>query len=210
MASMKVRPTPAPLLDRRRVTTALLAAAATPLLRAQSPPAAEIPAGANLYTIELLLFRGGGGAAGEDLAAVAGNLSLDTDSAAATTPRSARLGEILPASRYKLGDAAVRLNASGNHKVIAHVAWTQTASAWSSGSGLTAEQLGLAASGLSGLVQLERGTYLHLGFSLTWAPTGGGHYALNEMRRVRFADRNYYDHPAFGIIALVSPGGEAR
>jgi hypothetical protein len=30
------------------------------------------------------------------------------------------------------------------------------------------------------------------------------------MRRVRFADRNYYDHPAFGIIALVSPGGEAR
>jgi 8-oxo-dGTP pyrophosphatase MutT (NUDIX family) len=56
---------------------------------------------------------------------------------------------------------------------------------------------------------LERGTYLHLGFGLRYA--GAATYALNESRRVKFYERNYFDHPAFGVIALVTPaqGGRA-
>jgi len=28
---------------------------------------------------------------------------------------------------------------------------------------------------------------------------------MNQSRRIRFYERNYYDHPAFGVIALVTP-----
>jgi hypothetical protein len=28
---------------------------------------------------------------------------------------------------------------------------------------------------------------------------------MNEIRRVKFNERQYFDHPAFGVIALVSP-----
>ena len=35
-------------------------------------------------------------------------------------------------------------------------------------------------------------------------------FTLNESRRVRFYERNYFDHPAFGVIALVTPAQGAR
>jgi hypothetical protein len=117
-----------------------------------------------------------------------------------------KLGEVLPASRHKLNDVVARLNANGGHKVLAHVAWTQTAGSWNSSGGISAEQLGLTAAGFSGLVQLERGLYLHLGFNLQYS-AGNARYALSELRRVKFAERNYYDHPALGIVAVVTPGG---
>jgi len=204
-------PTLAPATDpaRRALVTGLLALSVAGLARpAGAQQATEAAAsGSGLYTVEIVIFRGGGGSAGEDLAAASGGTADDSDSAAATAARSARLGEILPATKHRLGDVVSRLNASGSHKVLAHVAWSQTASAWNSGSGLSADQLGLGAAGFTGLVQLERGTYLHLGFNLTYAAAGGARYALSEMRRVKFAERNYYDHPALGVIALVTPGG---
>jgi hypothetical protein len=33
----------------------------------------------------------------------------------------------------------------------------------------------------------------------------GTTFVMNETRRVRFYQRNYFDHPAFGVIALVLP-----
>jgi hypothetical protein len=194
---------------RRALVSGLLALTVAGLARqAAAQQAAEAPAaGSGLYTVEIVIFRGGGGSSGEDLTTAIDNAGADSDSAAASVAGSARLGEILPASKHRLGDVAARLNASGAHKVLAHVAWSQTASAWNSSGGLTAEQLGLNAAGFSGLVQLERGTYLHLGFNLAYTAAGGAHYALAQMRRVKFAERNYFDHPALGIIALVTPGG---
>jgi len=38
----------------------------------------------------------------------------------------------------------------------------------------------------------------------------GTAFTLNEDRRVKFYERNYYDHPAFGMIALVTPAQGAR
>lgn len=191
---------------RRRATAGLLAVIAggiaAPVLGQQSADPLPVT---GAYTVEIILFRGGGGAAGEDLSVPARNLSQDSDSAAADTARSAHLGEVLPAARHKLNDVAARLNASGSHRVIAHVAWTQTASAWNSGAGIAAEQLGLTPAGVTGVVHLERGQYLHLGFNLTYAPAGGARVVLQEMRRIRFGERNYFDHPALGIIALVTP-----
>ena len=72
--------------------------------------------------------------------------------------------------------------------------------------------------GLSGIIYLERGNYLHLGMSLNYqpanAPAGlaappGTVFTLTESRRVKFFERNYFDHPAFGVIALVTPASKA-
>jgi len=201
-----------PVIDTRRraLGAGLVALAVSALARgAESEPASDTPAPARgLYTVEIVVFRSAvsAAAAGEDLAAATHDTAGDSDSAGGG-PRSVRLETVLPSTHHRLNDVASRLNASGSRKVVAHVAWTQTASAYNSGSSLTAEQVGLSAAGITGQVQLERGTYLHLGFSLIYTAPGGTRYALSEVRRVKFAERNYYDHPAMGIIALVTPGG---
>ena len=38
----------------------------------------------------------------------------------------------------------------------------------------------------------------------------GTTFVMNETRRVRFYQRNYYDHPAFGVIALITPARGPR
>jgi hypothetical protein len=198
-------------LRRRQLTTALLAAAGTVLVpwrgaAAQQAAAATAAAAAAgpLYLIEIVLFRGLGAAAGEDTSAAAGDQAQDNDTTAGDSARAARFGELLPAAKHKLGDVVARLNSGGAKRVLAHAAWTQTAGGWNSGSGPDAQTLGLSAAGFSGQVRLERGQYLHLGFNLSWAATGGAHYTLAQMRRVKPGDRQYYDHPAFAAIAQVT------
>ena len=194
---------------RRQLGLALLAGAATAVLPRGRlwAQASAAPAASSLYTLEMIVFRNTGSAAGEDTSAAAGELLQDNDSGSNEGVHSARLGEVLPASRRRMGDVASRLNAAGGHKVIAHVAWTQTASAWNTGSSIATEQLGLAASGISGVVRLERGQYLHLGFNLVFAPTASARYTLAQIRRIKLNERQYFDHPAFGIIAQVAPRG---
>ncbi len=187
--------------DRRRFAIALGVVAIAGLPAAF---AAESAGKEGLYTIEIVIFRTGGTAAGEDLSAAVNHEARgDSDQGGGG---SQRLGEVLPAARHKLGDVVARLNANGAKRVLAHMAWTQTASGWNSNAGVTAEQLGLAANGFSGLVSLERGQYLHLGFNLVQT-SQNQRYTLAELRRVKLTERNYYDHPAIGIIAVVTQGG---
>jgi hypothetical protein len=72
--------------------------------------------------------------------------------------------------------------------------------------------------GLSGTIYLERGSYLHLGMALNYQSANvpaalgaapGQLFNLNESRRVKFDQLNYYDHPAFGVIALVTPANRS-
>jgi len=199
-------------LARRQLGLALLAGAASAVLPARSAwsqagAAKTAPSAASLYTLEMIVFRNSGSAGGEDLTADGGELLQDSDTGGNDGARSARFGELLPASRRRLNDVAARLNAAGGHKVIAHVVWTQTASAWNSGSSIPIEQLGLSGTGLSGAVRLERGTYLHLGFNLVFASTATTRYTLAQIRRIKLNERHYFDHPALGIIAQVAPRG---
>ena len=94
-----------------------------------------------------------------------------------------------------------------------------SASSWGTRAGFSLQKLGIEVPGLSGTVFLERGQWLHLGMTLTYAmpsPLPGlgaapdTPFTINESRRVRFYERNYFDHPAFGVIALVSPAQGAR
>ncbi|MFO1427169.1 MAG: hypothetical protein U1F11_09365 [Steroidobacteraceae bacterium] len=117
----------------------------------------------------------------------------------------------MPQSAWQLRDVEGKLAASG-YQPLAHAAWAQTASSSGSRAGFTLARLGINVPGLSSIVYLERGTYLHLGMALRYAEAGGSGplYSLSEDRRIKFYERNYYDHPAYGVIALVTPAQGAR
>jgi hypothetical protein len=130
-----------------------------------------------------------------------------------------KLLTVLPSSDYRLTAIASRLGRSGPYLPVAHAAWVQTASAWGTHAGFPLESLGVNVPGLTGVISLERGQYLHLGMTLNYTmqdpPPGldappGTTFVMNETRRVRFYQRNYYDHPAFGVIALITPARGRR
>ena len=217
MSRMSVRPDMAP---RRLPTLALglitlmLGVTAAP---AQSPPArpaaapatgpaatgpaAAAPAAASgTYSVEVIVFRGTGGGDGGTAAPSRGG----GDSSGNT--QVARYIGPLPGSRMQLGSAREKL-ARGGYRVLVHTGWVQTAGSWGSRSGLPLDRLGIRVPGLSGSFMLERGSLLHLGMNLRYAGDGGPSVQINEIRRIRFNERNYYDHPSLGVIAVVTPGG---
>ncbi len=194
-----------PVLAPPRPTLLLVAGLLSGVAVPQSAPAP-------VYRVEILVFRATSGpAASEDWAASATRSARGSAVDAAERSAVAQVGRLVsrvPAAELQLAQLRSRLAASAAYEPLAHVGWTQTASSWGSRAGLRLDQLGVDVPGLSGLVYLERGTYLHLGFSLRY--TAGASYTLNESRRVKFYERNYYDHPAFGVIALVTPAEGSR
>jgi len=184
---------------------------------APAPPAAP---GNTVYNIEIIVFRATSALGGpEDWGAEAGARSVAGEEAASGAAQVGHFVASLPASAWQLGELENRLRASGLYAPVAHTAWSQTASSWGTRAGFSVQKLGIEAPGLSGNVFLERGQWLHLGMTLTYAmpsaPQGLGAapdtpFSINESRRVRFYERNYFDHPAFGVIALVTPAQGAR
>ncbi|HZO20850.1 MAG TPA: CsiV family protein [Steroidobacteraceae bacterium] len=172
------------------------------------------------YHIEVIVFRAASPQGGpENWSAEAGAANTVGDESASGSAQVGHFVALLPAAQYQLTDIETRLRSSGAFIPIAHFAWAQTASAWGTRAGFPLQKLGVDVQGLSGNVALERGQYLHLGVSLSYVaaspPAGlgaapGTSFTLNESRRVRFYERNYYDNPAFGVIALVTPAQGSR
>jgi Peptidoglycan-binding protein, CsiV len=219
-------------MHSRRAPTRLLTLLLAAVLCARALPAApEEPAAApapapapgplsTVYNIEIIVFRATSALGGaEDWSAEAGARNIAGEESASGAATVGHFVAALPSSAWQLGELESRLRASGVYVPVAHTAWAQTASSWGTRAGFTLQKLGIEVPGLSGSVFLERGQWLHLGMSLTYAmaapPQGLGAapdtpFALNESRRVRFYERNYFDHPAFGVIALVTPAQGAR
>ena len=176
---------------------------------------AQTAASPTVYTVELIVFRnlsGGGGP--EDWSAKPVARGPDTPDTTVT----GRFVQSLPASQFQLNDIAGRLQNTTNYQPIAHFAWQQTASSWGSRAGFSIAKLAGSVPGLSGIVYLERGSYLHLGMALNYQPanmpaglaaSAGQVFNMNESRRVKFDQLNYFDHPAFGVIALVTPANRS-
>lgn len=201
------------LLSRSRsgVVVALVLGLSLPGARAQAPAAAP----ARVYTVELIVFRNLSGAGGAEDWGVK-PVARRPDSP--DSPVTGRFVQSIPAAQFQLKDVAAKLRNTSNYQPIAHFAWQQTASSWGSGAGFTVAKLAGSVPGLSGLIYLEAGDYLHLGMSLNYQtsspPEGlgaapGTVFTLSESRRVKRFERNYYDHPAFGVIALVTPANTA-
>jgi hypothetical protein len=210
MTSMRANPARLPL-------AALLLVAA--LAGAAHPAAAEDNPNA-VYNVEIIVFRSlAPQGTPENWSDEAGARSVAGDESASGSTQVGRFVALLPPTAYQLGALEERLRASGGYAPVAHVAWSQTASAWGTRAGFPLARLGVDVPGLTGNVFLERGQFLHLGMTLTYAlsapPAGLGAapdtpFTINESRRVRFYERNYFDHPAFGVIAMVSPAQGAR
>jgi hypothetical protein len=185
------------------------------------PAVSQESAPSPAYNIEIIVFRATsaqGGAENWSAEAGAAN-SVAGDEATSGSSQVGHFVAVIPSTAYQLTDIENKLRSSGAFVPVAHVAWSQTASAWGTRAGFPLQKLGVDRPGLSGTVFLERGQYLHLGMTLTYAdpspPAGlgaapGTAFTINQSRRIRFYERNYYDHPAFGVIALVSPAQGAR
>ena len=168
-----------------------------------------------VYNVEVIVFRNSSGAGGaEDWSAKPVARGLDTPEA----PVIGKFVQAIAPAQFQLNDVARKLQGTTNYQPIAHFAWQQTASSWGSRAGFTVAKLAGNVPGLSGIIYLESGTYLHLGVSLNYqtsnapealAAAPGTVFMLNESRRIRFDKLSYYDHPAFGVIALVTPANRA-
>ena len=179
--------------------------ASQPTAQAQTTPATTV------YTIEVVVFRNLSGAGGpEDWSAKPVARGPETPD----SPVTGRFVQPVPSSQFQLNDIAARLQNTSNYPPIAHFAWQQTASSWGSRAGFTVQKLAGNIPGLSGIIYFESGNYLHLGLSLNYQPANapealgaapGTVFMINESRRVKRFERNYFDHPAFGVIALVTP-----
>jgi hypothetical protein len=217
----------APDAPRRALTLALtlLLAAALPLgpgsrslaQETAAPPAAPpAPGTGPVYNIEIIVFRAASALGGaENWSAEAGSSARNIagDESGAAGSQVGHFVAEIPSSAWQLGEIESRLRAGG-YVPVAHTAWSQTASSWGTRAGFTLQRLGINVPGLSGTVFLERGQFLHLGVSMSFAdpapPEGlgaapGTAFTINESRRVKFYERNYFDNPAFGVIALVTP-----
>jgi Peptidoglycan-binding protein, CsiV len=215
---------------------------ATPAPRVQGPAAGvPVPAQGNaaaapparptgpLYNVELIVFRATSALGSpEDWALEAGAAGVtpppDGEGEAAPPPPEASIPQgpfvrLLDRSEFQLNDLEARLRASAAYSPVAHVGWSQTATAWGSHVNIPMQRIGIDTQGISGSVALERGQFLHLALMLNYAmpnppaalgAAAGTVFTLNENHRVRFYERNYFDHPAFGVIALVTPAGGRR
>jgi peptidoglycan-binding protein CsiV len=204
---------------------ALPASAQTPAPAAaastQAPAAAPTTPTANVYNVEIIVFRTNqalGGAENWSAQSSAREYNADDE----TSPNTKGVGRfvgLLPQTAWQLAPIENKMRSSGLYVPVAHVAWAQTASDWGTRAGFSLDRLGLQVPGLNGTVFLERGQFLHLGMALSYSPGSppagmgagpGTMFSLNESRRIRFYERNYYDHPAFGVIALVTPAQGSR
>lgn len=200
------------------------AAATAPAPTAPAPSTA--PAAAPAYTgpaydIEIVIFRAkvALGQPENWTAETSASATVAGGEASSGSGSVGKLLAVLPASDYRLTPLASKLRSSGAYAPVAHAAWVQTASAWGTRAGFPLGSLGINVPGLTGVVFLERGQYLHLGMTLDYTmqdpPAGldappGTTFVMSETRRVRFFQRNYYDHPAFGVVALITPARGPR
>jgi hypothetical protein len=173
------------------------------------------------YRVEVLVFRArtvlGGPENWGARSTEAG--ASDEPAEAVRTGQVGRLTRLLGPRELQLHSVANRLQTSGDYEVLAHAGWMQTASDWGTRAGIPLSRVGIQVPGLGGAVILERGQFLHLGMSVDYEmnapPDGlgagsGTVFSLHQSRRIRFYERNYYDHPAFGVIALVTPAQGTR
>lgn len=216
---------------RRLVRIVLLLAAGLLCAIALSASAAEpVRTGEPLYTVELVILRPVAplGVA-EDWSVEASRSSaasapVEGEEETGVAPAAAAVGRMavrsLSSAQYRLAGVDAALARSRGYELIRHVGWTQAATP--RGAGLAVELADIAPDSepLRGTVALERGRYLHLRLDLAYTPavppsallsasagSGPVTFTLRQNRRVKSFERHYFDHPAFGVIAMVSPVG---
>jgi hypothetical protein len=200
---MRMNPVPSPAAFSTRTRALLLCCAALfTFLTGSFPVLAEVPQ----YDVEVVIFSNQN--SGSD-----GELWPTTLPDSLGTPGFAAEGQFseLPASSYRLGGVANSLRQSRGYSVLLHTAWRQPAYDSTNAVAYPVDAIVLnGARRLAGQITLVRERYLHLDADLLLMSAAGADgsavYELNEKRRIkRSATLHYFDHPHFGMIAVVTP-----
>jgi len=181
---------------------ALQAADAPSAPAASGSAAAAAAANArNTYRVEVIIFRQSQvpSSSEDHAAAPEGRGFGDKRDVGSTAPAVVRL---LEDSELQMTTLAQQMARNGTVKVLVHRGWLQSATPWGHHVGLPLDQFGIDVPDLRGTLYLERGDLLHFG---AWLQLGSAPvYTLSELRKVRFNEKHYLDHPAFGVVVQVS------
>ncbi|MCR4345797.1 MAG: peptidoglycan binding protein CsiV [Sulfuricaulis sp.] len=167
------------------------------------------PAATNMYEIEIVVFE---------------NRLSDLEGGELWTrgmekPANAQKNEAVgagekPPADSPLSAASTALEKSGRHHVLAHLRWQQSAEAKSVSKPV---KISNVEGGLDGSLRfyLSRFLILDLNLGLREMQSGGIFsgvsekdatvYRLNEPRRIKVSETQYFDHPKFGALVRVSP-----
>jgi hypothetical protein len=178
------------------------------------------------FNVELVIFRPLTPLGVQEDWSVEGNrgrpspgIVSDDEDGSAATPSTGRLSAgSLSAAQFRLSGIESSLQRSRTYEIIGHIGWTQIAVPRGSGLTVDLSEVGLGGLPVRGTGTLERGKYLYLRLDLDYSPgvapaslvgdvqsAGPVTFSLRQVRRVRPFERHYFDHPAFGVIALISP-----
>jgi hypothetical protein len=172
------------------------------------------------YDVELVIFQHlGAGESPEswglESSAAGERMSIPDEeptpfSAQSTAPAPTASFPALAPSKYKLTAVAETLRRSRKYRPLAHLGWTQPGFPRNQAKYFPLSSLVDPSTGAVGQAALSRGRYLHLTLDLMFAPPeeGGQRYVLRQTRRMRSNERHYFDHPKFGVIAIITPSAE--
>ncbi len=167
----------------------------------------------NSYEVEVMVFR-------NLMPNLVGNelWTQDTVNPAISDLGSAILPALAPPADPVLSDAAIALSANPRYRLLVHDSWIQTAATRfaSKPIRITASEPGNPQE-LDGTVRFYLNQYLHVvlhlllqepapntGLAVFNAPAAPILYRMDEQRRIRLNQVNYFDHPMFGVLLRVT------
>ncbi len=185
---------------------------------------------ADVFNVELVVFRYGGtlsSAENWDVTPLPG--ATTTTGTTGTTGLAAQAApadagsqpdsiKALNPGQFQLAGTEAVLGRDADYLPLAHFGFRLVAGGRDAGTPVRIESMVDAASGLTGTVTLERGRFLHLAVDLTYTtsnpppallppntPPATVTFQMHQDRRMRPFERHYFDHPAFGVVAIITP-----
>ena len=127
---------------------------------------------------------------------------------AAEAPRpKLRRFPALRTGELRLGAVNERLLRSEGWSPILHFGWRQPAESREEAGAMSVAGNRLGAA-VTGTVRLSLDRFLRLEVDLELDPATGELYAMDQGRRLRSGQVHYFDHPQFGVIAVVNRAPE--
>ncbi len=215
-----------PLTNRLRAISTTLAVACVIVATVAAGAGGAAPA-PDTFNVELVVFRYSGTVSSPenwDIGPPAASANADTnaDATAAATDTTAAPDAIRPLNpaQFQLAGTEATMRRNPGYEPLAHFGVRMTVPERETGTVVPVQSLVDPASGITGSITLQRGRFLHLALDLAYttsnppakllqpnAPAGPLTFQMHQDRRMRPFERHYFDHPAFGVIAIITTVG---
>ncbi|HZF15642.1 MAG TPA: CsiV family protein [Steroidobacteraceae bacterium] len=211
-----------PTTDRYRAIAAALGAAALLCATLAGDVSGATPS-PDTFNVELVIFRYNGTVASPefwDVAPQAAPVNADVPTTPADAAVPADSFRPLNPAQFQLAGTEAALRRNAGYEPLAHFGIRVTVPERDAGTAIAIDSLVDASSGISGSITLQRGRFLHLELDLLYTtadplpkllqpnlPAGPMTFRLHQDRRMRPFERHYFDHPAFGVVAIITTVG---